>query len=105
MKTEDILKLAVFAGIAYLLYQTLGKGITALGTATGSAIANFYLWATLPPNMIVNGNVVMPDGSLVALAATDVRQNGNTVVAEYLGHYYQLSPSDANGNWPATLIQ
>lgn len=107
MKTEDLIKLALIAGIAYALYYV----VTSLQKAPGvdqatSLIANFYSWLTLPPSMIVNGNIILPGGALVPLALTDVRQNGGgAVVAEYQGHFYMLSPSDANGDWPAMLIQ
>lgn len=104
MRKEDLLQLVIIGGLLYFLVSYLQK--SSFIQTPANVIADFYAWLTLPPSMIVQGNVVLPNGSLVPLSLTDVRQNGaNVVVAEYEGHYYQLSPSDANGNWPATLIQ
>lgn len=104
MKTEDIIKLALLGGLAYFVYTYLQKSSPVQGTA--SVIADFITWATLPASMVVQGNIAFPDGTLYPLADVNVRQSPTgAVVANYQGHYYQLSPSDANGNWPATLIQ
>lgn len=105
MKTSDLIQLGLFAGAAYVLYQFFTKQLPKVTQPVADMIANFYTWATLPPAMVVQGNLAFADGSTVPLSTVDVRQNGDMVVASYAGHYYQLSPSDANGNWPATLLQ
>ena len=104
MNARDIGTLGLMAGLAYAIYK-LAPGFSKATNATADVIANFYTWATLPPAMVVQGNLSFADGSLVPLSMVDVRQQGNLVVASYAGHFYQLSPSDASGNWPAMLIQ
>ena len=109
MKIETVVELVLIAGIGYVAYQVFGFAKKAGGAAvdaTSSAIADFWTWLTLPDYMTVQGNLVFDNGAAVPLASATVKQSpGGAVVASYAGHYYQLSPSDANGNWPATLIQ
>jgi hypothetical protein len=104
MSVKDTGQLLLLGAGAYLLYRFYSTAQQVAAPLT-SAIANFYAWAALPPNMVVQGNLVFADGSTVPLASVDVRQQGNVVIANYAGHFYQLSPSDASGNWPATLVQ
>ena len=103
---DSITSLATLGLVAYAIYKILpflqkGKD------ETSDTIAKW--WLALfpnPPAMQVLGNVVFPDGTFVALANLQPPKsdpNGNVFVT-YNGHYYQLSPSDANGNWPATLV-
>lgn len=104
MKTSDLLKLALLAAAVYFIYDYLKK--SPFTQKPAGWIADFYTWLTLPPALVLNGNLSLPDGSLVPLSSADIRQNGaNVVVAEYSGHFYQLQPSDSDGNWPAILIQ
>jgi len=111
MKTEDILKLALFAGALYVLYQIItGVKNTASGAIDSVSTGLANSWLDLFPNplpMGVLGNVVFPNGQMVALSNLAPMQNPSTgqVAVQYGGHVYALSPSDANGNWPATLIQ
>lgn len=106
-ETEDLIKIGLGLGIVYLLYQTLGKGIQKVGAAVGSGagfvIADFYTWAVLEgQNMNLQGNIVLPDGTLTPLQSADIRNAPNgTVAALVNGQVYQLLASDANGNWPA----
>jgi hypothetical protein len=104
VNARDAVNLAILGLVGYAAYKFLysPKGPT---QTAANIIADFITWATLPPAMTLNGNLVFADGSTVALQDVDVRSNGGMVVANYAGHYYQLAPSDASGNWPATLIQ
>lgn len=104
MSVKDTGQLLLLGIGAYLLYKFYGTAQKIADPLT-SAIANFYAWATLPPSMVVQGNLVFADGSTVPLANVDVRQQGSLVIANYAGHFYQLAPSDTSGNWPATLVQ
>jgi hypothetical protein len=105
MSVKDTLQLAALGIGAYLLYRFYNTA-SQVAAPAANAIASFYTWATLPASMVVQGNMVFADGSTVPLAQVDVRQNPNgSVNAAYAGHIYQLAPSDANGNWPATLVQ
>jgi hypothetical protein len=100
-------------GVGYLLYKAWG-GLSAAGSAAtnavSSAIANAWLslpLVGLPPAMQVLGNVKLPDGTLVplnSLSSGQIRQNSNDVYANVSGTIYQLSPSDAQGNYPAAAI-
>jgi hypothetical protein len=105
---ENVFKWVLIAGVAYLIYQTLGKGLVTAGTAVGSAIggtvADFYTWAVLSrSNMTQQGNITLPDGTLVPLQDTPLATAPNGVVAALInGQVYQLYASDVNGNYPAT---
>lgn len=101
-------------GVGYILYKSLSAVSTATGTVTNavsSAIAS--AWESLPlvglgPGITVLGNVVLPSGSLVPLSSLQSGQirsdANNNVYANVSGTIYQLSPSNAAGNFPATLI-
>jgi hypothetical protein len=57
-------------------------------------------------NQTLQGNIILPDGSMTPLQNADVRQSlDDQVYAKYQGHFYQLYPSDNNGNWPSVLVQ
>lgn len=102
-------------GAGYIIYKMWG-GISAAGSAAtnavSSAIANAWLslpMFSLPPAMEVLGNVKLPTGTLVPLNSLSSGQirtdsSGNNVYANVSGTIYQLSPSDAQGNFPAALI-
>jgi hypothetical protein len=109
MKANDFINLGFLALGAYVFYKLFGpKGPGAkVVDFIGWVAADFYTWAVLErQNMNLLGNIILPDGSLVPLQNVDIRQApGGPVVASYGGHFYQLSPADANGNWPAALIQ
>lgn len=102
MKTEELLKWAVIAGIAYFVYDALKKN--PITKVTADWIADFYLWLTLPGSMELQGEVVLPNGDTFHLSEADIREKGGVVVAAYGGHFYQLSPHDEDGNWPGVLI-
>jgi hypothetical protein len=104
---RDLFFLAILGVVAYFL---LSKGTQLLGTATApisDAIANAWLAATLPANMTVLGGIAFPDGSIISINDVQLRANQQTGAVQFMfaGHLYNLSASDANGNWPATLIQ
>lgn len=105
-------------GVGYLLYKQLSKVPAAVNAATGSVaqgIADLWLslpFVSLPPSMTVLGNALLPDGSQVPLSSLQSGQirsntdsNGNlSVYANVRGTIYQLNPSNAQGNFPATLV-
>ncbi len=104
MKTEDMINLVIVGGVAYVIYTLLPKFKKDTG-AVADWIAQFYEWATFPPSIVPLGNIVLPGGMLIPLTEVEVRQmpNGGTA-ALYAGVVYQLSPSDNNGNWPASPL-
>lgn len=101
-------------GVAYVFYKSVSGVTTAVNTATGSVasgIANIWLslpLVGLPAQMTVLGNVQLPNGSLVPLSSLQSGQIRNdasgNVYANVSGTIYQLSPSNSQGNFPATLI-
>lgn len=111
MKASELAPWLLLAIGGYVLYRVTSKAADTGKKAvdwTSSQIAN--LWLTmfpLPPSMELLGNIIFPGNIKVPLQqlAGQVRQDrdGNTFV-NYAGMYWQLSPSDANGNWPATPI-
>lgn len=104
MKTETIFQVAILGIVGYFGYELLKKGSQA-ADYTSSQIADLWLSWTLPPPITLLGNIVLPDGTLIPLSTVSVRlaPNGNTY-AQVGAAYYQLAPSDANGNWPATPV-
>lgn len=105
------------AAVAYLLYK-VAKASQTVTAATGTVaqgIAN--VWLSLPyfglgDGQTILGNLKLPDGTLIPLQSLvgggNLRQDpppGTNTYANVNGAFYQLSPSDASGNYPATLIQ
>lgn len=105
-------------GVGYLLYKSFSgvasaasAGAAAATNAASSGIASIWLslpYLGLPAEMTVSGSVQLPDGSLVPLSSLQsgkIRQDAsNNVYANVSGTIYQLSPSNGQGNYPATLI-
>lgn len=100
-------------GIGYLLYKSfsgVASTVTAATSGVASSIADIWLslpGLQLPPNMQVLGSVVLPNGAVVAINTLvgKIRQDASgNVYANVNGTIYQLSPSDLQGNYPATLI-
>ena len=70
-------------------------------------------WYAMPQSMnttqrLYFGSALLPSGSLVPLSTLQsgqIRQDANSnVLANVSGSIYQLSPSNAQGNYPATFI-
>ena len=101
-------------GVGYLLYKSFsGVSSTAsnIVNTVSSGIADLWLslpLVGLPPAMQVLGSIQLPNGSLVPLSSLQSGQirtdANNNVYANVSGTIYQLSPSNAQGNYPATLI-
>jgi hypothetical protein len=100
-------------GVGYLLYKSFSGVTAAMTTATApvaSTIADIWLslpFVGLPANMQVLGNVTLPTGTQIPMNSLvgKIRQDANgNVYANVSGSIYQLSPSDSQGNYPATLI-
>lgn len=108
MTTTDYLRIGAGVAAAYLLYQLVSKTPAALKTATApvaGAIASAWSALTLSPVLTVEGNILFPDGTSTPLAGQTVKtdSDGNVYVLNQ-GGLYQLGQSDANGNWPASLV-
>lgn len=112
MKTETLIQLGLVGGVAYLIYKLVGvagmagKAVGSLTLPASNAIAN--LWVSLtasPPMGGVPGNILFPDGTGAPLSTYSIKTDaaGNVYVLNN-GAVYQLSPSDADGDWPATLV-
>jgi hypothetical protein len=108
MSTEDIIKLGLLGAIAYFVYSYFSSPNNPLTGTNSVASGAANLWLTLfplPPTMSVQGNLVLAAGSLVPISQVQIKTDSvDNVYALWSGHVYQLQPSDANGNWPATLV-
>jgi hypothetical protein len=111
MKVSDWVGIGVVGVGGYLLYKLLSKVPQATAPVT-SAIANAWVAATNALNgsftMQLLGNLVFPDGSSVPIAqlpSGSMRSDasGNLQVL-YNGHIWQMQPSDANGNFPVSVV-
>jgi hypothetical protein len=120
---EGVLLLAGLGIGGYLLYQVY-KGAKAVGTAAAAAgtavyhgaqvvtapvsnaIAAGILKLTQQPAMNVPGNVVFPDGTLAPLStySSVYSDSAGNVYIKDRGSTWQLHPSDADGDWPATYV-
>jgi len=102
MNTSSIVKWGGLAALAYFLYSKLQTNV---GAPVASVLADIWLSLTLPPAMVLQGNILLPDGTLIPLQNSDVKQgpDGN-VYLNLGGTFFRLYPSDANGNWPATRV-
>jgi hypothetical protein len=103
-------------GIGYLLYKTMSgvnKAVTGATGAVAQGIAD--IWLSLPyvglgTGQQILGNVLLPSGTLVplnSLSRGQIRQDNNTppnVYANVNGTIYQLSASNAQGNYPGALV-
>jgi hypothetical protein len=97
------------AGVGYVLYKFWHPVSTATSNLA-QGIAN--IWLSLPlvglgPQQTILGNARLPDGTLVPLnnLIGRLRQDSaRNVYANISGTIYQLSPSDAQGNYPAALL-
>lgn len=112
MKASNLFLLGV-AGIGvYYVYKAISgatnlasNAVNAATCSISSGIADF--WNSLTLNscvMATQGNVVLPNGAQVALSSLPVGTNCSGTYVQYQGGVYQLSPSDSNGNWPATQV-
>jgi hypothetical protein len=94
---NNLFKLGLIAGaayVAYLAYQSLKAPAAAVNTAYQSAtqaIANLFPGTS--PTVIPNGNVQMPNGAIIPVAAwTNLGFDSNGIlVFSYGGTYYAIT--------------
>jgi hypothetical protein len=129
IKSETIFTLGLVVGGLYLVYQ-LVQGIKGAGKAAADvaaaaahaathavsagvntvsgALANAYLKATLPPNIVPTGAVVLPSGGTVAMSdipGVTFDPLSNSAVFDYAGSQYLMSGAMDNlGNYIAQLV-
>ena len=105
MKAENLIKLVLFGGAAYLLYGLFTKQLPKLTAPIAGGIADLWVSLTSAPAMSVQGNVVLPSGQQIPLSSLAVKTDtAGNVYVNINGAVYQLSPSDSEGNWPATFV-
>jgi hypothetical protein len=109
VKTSDLLLLgALGVGLYFLLTKGTAALASAVGTATqplSSGIANFWVSLTQSPSMSTPGNALLPNGTKVPISSLPIGTDAyGNVFTNVGGGVYQLSPSDANGDYPATLV-
>jgi hypothetical protein len=120
---EGVLVLAGIGIAGYLLYQVYKGAKAAAGAVADAGVAVYHgaqtitapvsnviaagiLKLTQQPAMNVPGNVLFPDGTSAPLASyPSVSKDaaGNVYVIDR-GSTWQLHPSDADGDWPATYV-
>lgn len=106
---------AGLAGVGYVVYKLANK-VPAAASAAANALSQGIadVWLSLPVVGLgaaqqILGNAKLPDGTLVPLnnLIGNIRQDKSdppNVYADISGSIYQLSPSDAQGNYPATFV-
>lgn len=110
MNTSDLIKIGAVGLGVYFLYTFLSKKIPdAAKKATAplsQAIANFWVSLTASPPMPVLGDVILPDGTDIGpLSQFSVgKDSSGNVYIQSGADVYQVQPSNAQGNWPATLV-
>jgi hypothetical protein len=97
----------IFAGPEKTLSCLLAKATKAVGQAVCSAetaLASCVVNWTTCSAISLNGNVVFPNGTQVAVNALPVGTDSDgNVYVQYSGGVYQLSASNSCGNYQATL--
>jgi hypothetical protein len=110
LSTNNLVVIGGVAAAIYIVYQIVSKLPSAAKSATaplanaiGSGIAKIVVGA---PMAGVLGDVVLPDGTDIGpLASFGVgRDSDGNVYIQSGGATYSIGQSDANGNWPATLV-
>jgi len=103
MDTKEIVLLGAAGAGLYVLF----KGMKQFQKGTdyvAEGIAKLYLKMTLAPPVQVLGNVLFPNGTKVPLSQLEIRtDSAHDVFTRFQGNIYQLQPSNAQGDWPATL--
>jgi hypothetical protein len=103
--TMNLLLIAAIGGMAiYLLSKATQIG-SAATNAVSSAAADLWVTLTSSGPVQVLGNVVLPDGSVVAISSLQWREDtqGNAYT-QVNGSVYELSPRDGNGNFTLTQV-
>ena len=112
MNAGTVIKWGVIGVGLYALYKWLAPGPNTGGCFLSKAVGNvaqgisdtIINWTTCSP-ISLNGNVVLPNGSQVALNNLPVGQDcAGNVYVQYQGSSYQLSPSNSCGNYQATQV-
>lgn len=112
MKVENVLVLAALGVGLWLLFRAkeqLSRGADTVADWIARAWMAFDDLLPGQGGIQLQGNVSF-NGTLVSLQqlanARAVKSDPNTgnVYAHYAGRFWQLAPSDASGNWPATVI-
>ena len=112
MNAKDVLQIGLLGAVAYLLYKGFNAASDAASAATGAVADKIINWFGLKPapsmmykdllgNINFPGNVTVPLSQFAGQVRTD--DSGNVFV-KYAGYVWQLAPSNAYGNWPATRV-
>jgi len=111
MKVSDWVGIGVVGVGGYVLYKLLSK-VPQVTAPISNAIASAWVAATNALNgsftMQLLGNLVLPDGTLVPIAQLPSGAMRSTAGGDlqvlYNGHIWQMQPSDANGNFPVSVV-
>lgn len=110
MKTDTVILLGAIGIGGYLLYKYLNKGVNYVEDKTANAYTDITDWIAGRHDIqaTIAGAAVFPSGARVPLSNLTVTPfngpNGFEARITYQGRTYSLSPHDASGNYPATLV-
>jgi hypothetical protein len=96
--TNKLINVALVSAGIYILYKILQKVTAPVIDPLAQGIANTYSWLTLPGDVVVTGNINLPDGSQVPIANIFIDDSMQFV---YNGRTYTVTGRDANGNYNA----
>jgi hypothetical protein len=103
---RELTNIALIGVGGFILYKLLKDQLNKATAPLSDAIAKFWVSLTEQPAMVVQGNVKLPDGTAFPLSTAVVRADAQGhVYTQAAGHVYQLQPHDADGDWPAVLVQ
>ena len=105
MKTRDAVVYVGLGIAAIWLYQKFKGGINQAVNAVTQPIANSIVSLTSPPPPTPQGSVIFPDGTYIPVSSIAPNWVGNSLQFQYNGQTFALASHDANGNYPATVVQ
>lgn len=123
----DVLLIGALGIAGYLIYKavaaveqpiTTAAGAVASGTdAAAGALATGYVTAFTNPNLVPTGNIVLPNGTIIAVSSLSgglvMNDSTNQATFSYDGATYEIQGAqsatgapvtDASGNYIATLV-
>lgn len=98
MDTEKLIFYGALAIGGYFLYKKIAGPGGVADKYVASPIANAYTALTLPGQVNVLGQVILPNGQRIPLNTINV---DDSFTFQYLGGRYRLTGRDAAGNYSA----
>jgi hypothetical protein len=96
---NKLINIALIGVGIYIAYKLLQKVAAPIIDPLASGIANTWLDFTMPGNVIVTGNINLPDGSQIPISGIYIDSN---MQFTYSGRTYTVTGRDGNGNYNAS---